>query len=126
MSVDITHYFGIGVKITDDPDFYNYETILANYPQYSQYEFIRQTTATQSNIRLIVDGMSGRYAYLIYMIKETDAEDMWNYSATVEFPFNSLESADVVKELQEVYSLFAGGKDLRTQDIKIISLFHAS
>ena len=126
MSVDITHYFGIGVKLTDDPDFYNYETTLANYPQYSQYKFIRQTTATQSNIRLIVDGMSGRYAYLIYMIKETNAEDMWNYSAAVEFPFNSLESADVVKELQEAYSLFAGGKYLRTQDIKIISLFYAS
>ena len=126
MSVNITHYFGIGVTLTDDPDFYNYETTLANYPQYSQYEFVRQTTSTQSTIRLIVDGMSGRYAYLIYMIKETDAEDMWNYSATVEFPFNSLESADVVKELQEAYSLFADGKELKTQNIKIISLFHAS
>ena len=76
MSVDITHYFGIGVKLTDDPDFDKYETILVKYPQYSQYEFIRQTTATQSNIRLIVDGMNGRYAYLEYIIKETDAEDM--------------------------------------------------
>ena len=126
MSVDITHYFGIGVKLTDDPDFYNYETILANYPQYSQGEFIRQTTATKSNIRLIVDGMNGRYAYLIYMIKETDAEDMWEYSATTEFPFNSIESADIVKELQEAYSLFTDGKELKTQNIKIISLFHAS
>lgn len=126
MSVNITHYFGIGVKLTDDPDFYNYETTLANYPQYSQYEFVRQTTATQSNIRLIVDGMNGRYAYLIYMIKETDAEDMWEYSATVEFPFNSLKYADVVKELQEAYSLFTDGKELKTQNIKIISLFHAS
>ena len=126
MSVDITHYLGIGVKLTDDPDFYNYETTLANYPQYSQYEFIRQTAATQSNIRLIVDGMDGRYAYLIYMIKETDAEDMRDYSATVEFPFNSLKSADVVKELQEAYSLFTDGKELKTQNIKIISLFHAS
>ena len=126
MSVDITHYFGIGVKLTDDPDFDKYETILANYSQYSQYEFIRQTTATQSNIRLIVDGMNGRYAYLIYMIKETDIEDMWKYSATIEFPPNSIKSADIVKELQEAYSLFADGKELRTQNIKIISLFHAS
>ena len=126
MGIDITHYFGIGVKLTDDPDFDKYETILVKYPQYSQYEFIRQTTATQSNIRLIVDGMNGRYAYLAYMIKETDTEDMWKYSATIEFPFNSINSADVVKELQEVYSLFADGKELKTQNIKIISLFHAS
>ena len=76
MGIDITHYFGIGVKLTDDPDFDKYETILVKYPQYSQYEFIRQTTATQSNIRLIVDGMNGRCAYLAYMIKETDTEDM--------------------------------------------------
>ena len=126
MGIDITHYFGIGVKLTDDPDFDKYETILVKYPQYSQYEFIRQTTAIQSNIRLIVDGMNGRYAYLAYMIKETDTEDMWKYSATIEFPFNSINSADVVKELQEVYSLFADGKELKTQNIKIISLFHAS
>ena len=126
MSVDITHYFGIGVKLTDDPDFDKYETILDNYPQYSQYEFIRQTTVIQSNIRLIVDGMNGRYAYLLYMIKETDIENMWKYSATIEVPFNSIKSADVVKELQEAYSLFADGKELRIQNIKIISLFHAS
>ena len=126
MGIDITHYFGIGVKLTDDPDFDKYETILVKYPQYSQYEFIRQTTATQSNIRLIVDGMNGRYAYLTYMIKETDTEDVWKYSATIEFPFNSINSADVVKELQEAYSLFADGKELKTQNIKIISLFHAS
>ena len=126
MSVDITHYFGIGVKLTDDPDFAKYENILAKYPQYSQYEFIRQTTAIQSNIRLIVDGMNGGHAYLVYVIKETDTEDMWKYSATIEFPFNSIKSADVVKELQEAYSLFTDGKELRTQNIKIISLFHAS
>ena len=126
MGVDATHYFGIGIKLTDDPDFDKFETILDNYPQYSQYEFIRQTTATQSNIRLIVDGMNGRYAYLLYMIKETDIENMWKNSTTVEFPFNSIKSADVVKELQEAYSLFADEKELRTQNIKIISLFHAS
>ena len=126
MSVDITYYFGIGVKLTDNPDFDKYENILANYSQYSQYEFIRQTTATQSNIRLIVDGMNGRYAYLVYVIKETDTEDMWKNLTTVEFPFNSIKSADIVKELQEVYSLFADEKELRTQNIKIISLFHTS
>ena len=70
--------------------------------------------------------MNGRYTYLVYMIKETDIEDMWKYSSTIEFPLNSIKSADVVKELQEAYSLFADEKELRTQNIKIISLFHAS
>ena len=70
--------------------------------------------------------MNGRYAYLVYTIKETDTEDMWKDSATIEFPLNSIKSADVAKELQEAYSLFADRKELITQNIKIISLFHAS
>ena len=69
--------------------------------------------------------MNGRYAYLVYTIKETDTEDMWKDSATIEFPLNSTNSADVAKELQEAYLLFADGKELITQNIKIISLFHA-
>ena len=70
--------------------------------------------------------MNRGYAYLVYVIKETDTEDMWKYSATIEFPFNSIKFADVVKELQEAYSPFTDEKELRTQNIKIISLFHAS
>ena len=31
MSVDIAHYFEIGVKLTDDSNFDKYENILANY-----------------------------------------------------------------------------------------------
>ena len=32
MGVDITHYFGIEAKLTDDPDFDKFEAILDNYP----------------------------------------------------------------------------------------------
>jgi hypothetical protein len=126
MSVDLTHYLGIGVKLSDDPDFDKFDAIEEKYPQYSQYEFIRNTTEVKSNVRLIVDGMNGDYAYLMYVINEVEQEDMYSSRATSEFPFNSIESADVISELQTVYSLFNDGKELRASDVNIISLFHCS
>ena len=126
MSVDMTHYFGVGLKLTDDPDFDRLHDFEDKYPQYSVYEFMRKTTEAKSNIRLIVDGMNGLYAYLMYVIKETDGEEMWSTECTKEFPFNSIESADVISELQEVYSNLNDGKELRTANISIISLFHFS
>jgi hypothetical protein len=126
MSVDLTHYLGIGVKLSDDPDFDKFDAIEEKYPQYSQYEFIRKGAEIKSNIRLIVDGMNGDYAYLMYVINEVEQEDMYSSRTTSEFPFNSIESADVISELQTVYSLFNDGKELRASDVNIISLFHCS
>jgi hypothetical protein len=126
MSVSMTHYFGIGLKLTDNPDFDKYEEFIDRYPQYSRYEFIRKTTPDVSNVRLIVDGMCGTYAYLVYVIKETGDEEMWSTECTKEFPFNSIESADVISELQTVYSLLNDGEELRASDVNIISLFHFS
>lgn len=126
MSVDITHYLGIGVKLTDNPDFDLYDEIIDKYPQYSRYEFLRKTTEAKSNVRLIVDGMNGDYAYLMYVINEVEQYEMYSNSATSEFPFNTLESEAAIKELQEAYPLFNEGKELSIKDVKIISLFHAS
>ena len=126
MSVDLTHYLGIGIKLSDDPDFDFYEEVIGKNPQYSNYEFIRETTDNKSNIRFIVDGMNGFYAYLMYVINEVEQYDMYSNSATSEFPFNTLESEAAIKELQEAYPLFNEGKELSIKDVKIISLFHAS
>lgn len=126
MSVDLTHYLGIGIKLSDDPDFDFYEDIIDKNPQYSNYEFIRETTDIKSNIRFIVDGMNGFYAYLMYIINEVEQYDMYSNSATSEVPFNTLDSENAIKELQEAYPLFNEGKELAIKDVKIISLFHAS
>lgn len=126
MSVDMTHYFGVGLKLTDDPDFDRLHDFEDKYPQYSVYEFMRKTTEAKSNIRLIVDGMCGTYAYLMHVIKETDGEDMWSTECTKEFPFNSIALAEVISELQEVYPLLNEGKELKASEVNIISLFHFS
>ena len=70
--------------------------------------------------------MNGCYAYLAYVIKETEDEEMWSTECTKEFPLNSIDSANAISELQEVYSLLESRKELRVQDINIISLFHFS
>lgn len=125
MSVEITHFFGIGIKLSDNPDFDKYEEIIDKYPQYSRYNFIRQSSEVKSNVRLIVDGMNGDYAYLMYVINEVEQEDMYDNSATREFPFNTLDASYVISQLQEAYPLFTN-EELRIQDLKIISLFHVS
>jgi hypothetical protein len=124
MGVGLTHYLGIGVKLPVDFD--KYDTLLDQYPQYSNYEFIRETTDIKSNVRFIVDGMNGFYAYLMYVINEVEQYDMYSNSAISEFPFNTLESEAAIKELQEAYPLFNEGKELSIKDVKIISLFHCS
>jgi hypothetical protein len=60
----------------------------------------------------------------MYVINKTD--DLYSSSATKEFALNSLESSNIIKELQEAYPLLTGGKELPIKDVKIISLFHAA
>ena len=125
MSVDITHFFGIGIKLSDNPDFDKYDEIIDKYPQYSSYSFIRHSSEIKSNVRLIVDGMNGDYAYLMYVINEVEQEDMYSNSATSEFPFNTLDASYIISQLQEAYPLFTN-EELRIQDLKMISLFHVA
>lgn len=125
MSVDITHFFGIGIKLSDNPDFDKYDEIIDKYPQYSRYSFIRHSSEIKSNVRLIVDGMNGDYAYLMYVINEVEQEDMYSNSATSEFPFNTLDASYIISQLQEAYPLFTN-EELRIQDLKMISLFHVA
>lgn len=124
MSVDLTHYLGIGIKLPVDFD--KYDELIDQYPQYSNYEFIRNKSNVKSKVRLIEDGMNGFYTYLLYVINEVEQNNMYSTRATSEFPFNTLDSETAIKELQEVYPLFNEGKELSIKDVKIISLFHVS
>lgn len=128
MSVDIKHYFGVGLQLefNDEKYFDYYEEIEEAHPEYSQWLHERNTTDLKSNVRLIVDGMCGNYVYLIYVIKEVAQEDMYNVEATVEFPFNNIDSQAIVEELQKAYPIFNEDKELPIKDLKMISLFHAS
>lgn len=125
MSVDMTHYFGIGIKLTDEIDDYDpIHDLEDKYPECSEYQFIRNSADTKSNIRIIMDGMNGMYSYLMYLVKETGYENIWSTECTAEFSIDSLDPEDMTK-LKEIYKLFTGC-DLHDSELKIISLFHAS
>ena len=117
MSVDVTHYFGVGIALDPNGDYWDFTE---EHPEYDRY-FFRDG---ETRVRLIVDGMCGDYVYLMYVINKTDA--LYSSSATKEFALNSLESSNIIKELQEAYPLLTGGKELPIKDVKIISLFHAA
>ena len=123
MSVDLTHYFGIGLQIPVDFD--KYDEIIDKYPQYSNFNFIRKTTDTKSNIRLIEDGMNGDYTYLLYLLKETEQEEMYSNESLGILYVDNIEMTNALDELQEVYPLFMD-EELQTKNVKIISLFHCS
>lgn len=126
MSVNMTHYFGIGIKLTDGEieDYDPFHDLEDKYPECSEYQFIRNSIDTKSNIRIIVDGMNGMYSYLIYLIKETGYENIWDSECTADFSIDSLDIDDMNK-LKEIYKEFTGS-ELSDSDLKIISLFHAS
>ena len=124
MSVDVTHYFGVGIELPVDFDLY--DEVINSYPQYSPYKFIRNTTNERSKVRLIEDGMNGSYTYLMFVICETHQEDMFDSDFTVKMPLDYLDTSNVLHELKEAYPKFTGGKELPLDEVHIISLFHVS
>ena len=124
MSVDVTHYFGVGIELPVDFDLY--DEVINSYPQYSLYKFIRNTTNEHSNVRLIEDGMNGLYTYLMFVIKETHQEDMFDSDFTVGMLLDFIDKYNVLDELKEAYPKFTCGKELPMDKVNIISLFHVS
>ena len=126
MGVNMTHYFGIGIKLTEG-EIDNYDPLHDledKYPECSMYQFIRNSTDTKSNVRIIVDGMNGMYSYVLYLVKETGYENNWETECSAEIAINSLDVEDMTK-LKEIYKEFTGS-ELSDSDLTIISLFHAS
>lgn len=123
MSVDLTHYLGIGLPLPVDFD--KYDEIIDKYPQYSRYQFIREKVKVKSNVRLIEDGMNGDYTYLMYVIKETEQEDIYSNSSFGHLSVNNVDMTHALYELQEAYPLFIG-EELQIKNVEILSLFHCS
>lgn len=142
MSVDVTHYLGIGVKL----DYDTYKDLEYNdggdldfcidkdFPEISHWWSIRKNSPIKTNVRWISDGMSGQYIYLMYVITETAEEDFYNYDSAIQIDLkvsvgDALESINVnidaaEKEVKEYYD------KLKIKEpwpgAKLISLFHCS
>lgn len=124
MSVNVTHYFGVGIELPVNFDLY--DEVINSYPQYCRYECIRNTTKEHSNVRLIQDSMNGLYTYLMFVIKETHQEDMFDSNSTVGMLLDFMDKYNVLDELKEAYPKFTGGEELPVDKVNIISLFHVS
>ena len=103
MSVDCTGYIGYTVTLkrdldSDDFDFFNDFDDL--HREYSQWDF---KSKNKERTRLVVDGMSGDFARLIYV--EHKIEDCWingkDYFALINSPIPD----NVYEELNKAYKL---------------------
>lgn len=121
MSVSLTFYMGLGLDLGYDSDYYG---VLDEHPEYSPYMF-QNPDADKPGVRLIVDGMNGEYAYLIYVVDEVELEDMYDGSqAVAEIDVSKFDS--MLAELEKAYPLFADEKSFDRNDVKFIRLFHCS
>jgi hypothetical protein len=103
MSVDCTGYIGYTVTLkrdldSDDFDFFN--DFDDEHSEYSQWEFKKKD---KERTRLVVDGMSGDFARLIYV--EHKIEDCW-VDGKDYFPLRGDHiPEDVYNELNKAYRL---------------------
>lgn len=106
MSVDCTGYIGYTVTLkrdldSDDFDFFN--DFDDEHGEYSQWDF---KSKNKERTRLVVDGMSGDFARLIYV--DHKIEDCWingkDYFALQSQPV----PYDVYDELNKAYKLMYG------------------
>jgi hypothetical protein len=109
MSVDCTGYIGYTVTLkrdldSDDFDFFN--DFDDEHSEYSQWDFKNKG---KERTRLVVDGMSGDFARLIYV--EHKIEDCWVNGKDYFVLKNQSIPDDVYEELNKAYRLMYN-KDL--------------
>jgi len=116
MSVDVTHYLGIGVKLDYDKycrdvdDFY----IDDKFPELDMYN-------DDEGVKWIVDGMCGDYIYLMYVIKKTNWENFYESDATVQMDLTNI-SKKAEQKVKEYYDKIV--TDEPWPGVALVSLFH--
>ena len=101
MSVECTGYIGYTITLkrdldSDDFDFFN--DFDDEHGEYSQWDFKNKS---KDRVRLVVDGMNGEFARLVYV--EHKIEDCW-VNGKDYFPLNSaIVPENVYEELNKAY-----------------------
>ena len=119
MSVSSEMYIGYTVNLKADltsKDFDFYEDFTTKYKEYDQYE-------GDGKVLLIVDGMSGTYARLIFI--DEHFQDSWSEEKDYIVLRNSPVPEEVYNELNKPYK-FMYGKDLDKDLIEYALWFHCS
>lgn len=117
MSVSCESYIGYMILLKEDlthEDFHFFEEFIENFGEYDQFN-------RKGKVKLIVDGMNGLYARLIFV--DMFIEDCWENGKH----FYSLRKDpvpdDVYNELNKAYKLLYN-KELDKENIEYALLFH--
>lgn len=102
MSVGLTHYLGIGIKLDYDTNEEKIEDFLDKHPEYSDYKHLNPN-ADKPGLQIIVDGMNGNYIYLMYVLNKVEQDDL--YSSCTNF---SIRLVDINEHIggQAVWDLY--------------------
>ena len=122
MSVDVTHYLGIGYQLDYDENIDKVDSFLETHPEYSEYSF-QNPNADKSGLQIIMDGMNGSYIYIIYVLHKANQEDMYGYSGSTEISLAGISSDSSAAVL--VRDLFNSVMSYNPEmDPYLVSLFH--
>ena len=124
MSVDVTHYLGIGYQLDYDENIDKVDSFLETHPEYSEYSF-QNPNADKPGLQIITDGMNGGYIYIMYVLHKADQEDMYGYSGSIEISLAGVRPESPAAVL--VRDLFNSiMPDEPTKEPYLVSLFHCS
>jgi len=102
MSVELTHYLGIGYKLDYDSNIKKIDAFLNEHKEYEEYSFLN-SNADKPGLQIIVDGMNGNYIYIVYVLKKVEQDEL--YSSGADFNMRIFDIADH-PGAQEVYDLY--------------------
>ena len=124
MSVEVTHYLGIGYQLDYDENIDKVDSFLETHPEYSEYSFLNPN-ADKPGLQIITDGMDGNYIYILYVLHKADLEDMYCSSGNVEISLTgvSSESSATILVRNLFHSILP---DWPAKDPYLISFFHCS
>lgn len=100
MSVEWKAYLGYTVNVKNNisnEDFEIYDAFLNEHPEYNRYD-------AENRVSLVVDGMNGQYARLIFALKTFD--DAWEGDYYKIYGQTAFEP--VYSQLTEAYHLLTG------------------
>lgn len=125
MSVELTHYLGIGYKLDYDSNVEKIEAFLDKHPEYSEYKYLNPN-ADRPGLQIVVDSMNGNYIYLLYVLKKVEQDDL--YSSDSDFSYRVVDMVDchetsaVCDLYREVFGEYYDGDDAPC----LVSFFHCT
>jgi hypothetical protein len=126
MSVELTHYLGIGYKLDYDSNIEKIEAFLDKHPfEYSEYRHLNPN-ADEPGLQIVIDGMNGNYIYLLYVLNKVEQDDLYSngsgFSYCVADMVDCHETCAVCDLYKEVFGEYYDGDDAPC----LVSFFHCT